>query len=227
MPKFVLLWTDAAIWLLVAALVGLRRDGARAGRNWRANWRKVFRDAPALCSSLMLLLCLGVTLLDSVHFRPLLPPAPGSAPAPRRPTTRARSRCSTRCWRGLVRVARGHLFAAAGLPGLHQGVGRRWTARCSACAPRLVHRRRAPEGPGSRVGRRRRRARRRRPGRWAPAGGAAVALALRGADRARATAAAGARRWRASAARRRRMPWRAALATLCGAVPAGRPGRRC
>ena len=80
MPKFVLLWTDAAIWLLIATLVAyavlvLRRP------QLAANWRKVFRDAPALASSLVLLLCLGVTLLDSVHYRPLLPPATGALAA--------------------------------------------------------------------------------------------------------------------------------------------------
>ena len=83
MPKFVLLWTDAAIWLLLAALVAyavmvLRRP------QLAANWGRVFRDAPALASSIILLLCLGVTMLDSVHYRPLLPPAEGmaaSAPA--------------------------------------------------------------------------------------------------------------------------------------------------
>ncbi len=82
MPKFVLLWTDAALWLLVAAglayvVMVLRRP------QLAANWSKVFRDGPALGSSLVLLLCLGVTLLDSVHYRPLLPPvaaAPGAAP---------------------------------------------------------------------------------------------------------------------------------------------------
>lgn len=83
MPKFVLLWTDAAMWLLVAALLAygvfVRRSPALA-----ANWRKVFRDPAALASSVVLLLCLGLTLADSVHYRPLLPPAPGvkdAAPA--------------------------------------------------------------------------------------------------------------------------------------------------
>ncbi len=83
MPKFVLLWTDAAIWLLVAAIVAYAVMVAR-DRELAANWRKVFRDAPALASSLILVLCLGVTLLDSVHYRLLLPPAEGvkdAAPA--------------------------------------------------------------------------------------------------------------------------------------------------
>ncbi len=83
MPKFVLLWTDAAIWLLVAALAAYAVMVIRRPQ-LAANWRKVFHDAPALCSSLILVLCLGVTLIDSVHYRPLLPPAagaPGAAPA--------------------------------------------------------------------------------------------------------------------------------------------------
>ena len=78
MPKFVLLWTDVTVWLLIAALVAygllvMRRP------NLRASWRKVFRDPAALASSLILVLCLGITLVDSLHYRPLLPPAPGAA----------------------------------------------------------------------------------------------------------------------------------------------------
>ncbi len=78
MPKLVLLWTDVAIWLLLVALLAysvfvLRRP------NLRGNWRKVFIDAPALCSSLVLLACLAVTMLDSVHYRPLLPAVAGSS----------------------------------------------------------------------------------------------------------------------------------------------------
>ncbi|MDE2613537.1 MAG: ABC transporter permease [Burkholderiales bacterium] len=83
MPKFVLLWTDAVMWAMAAALVAyvlyVWRSPARS-----ANWRKVFRDPAALASSLVLLLCLAVTMVDSVHYRPLLPPAPGvrdAAPA--------------------------------------------------------------------------------------------------------------------------------------------------
>ena len=78
MPKLVILWTDAAIWLLLAALVGYTWLVLNKPQ-LRANWRKVFYDAPALGSSIVLLLCLGVTMLDSVHYRPLLPPQPGAA----------------------------------------------------------------------------------------------------------------------------------------------------
>ena len=77
MPKFVLLWTDAAIWLLVLAAV-VYAVGVFRRPELARNWAKVFRNAPALASSVVLLLCLGVTLLDSVHYRPLLPPAAGA-----------------------------------------------------------------------------------------------------------------------------------------------------
>ncbi len=79
MPKFVMLWTDAAIWLLVVAMVVYGWTVSRKP-NLAANWGKVFRSAPALASSLVLLACLLITLVDSVHFRSVLPPAPG-APA--------------------------------------------------------------------------------------------------------------------------------------------------
>jgi len=79
MPKFVLLWTDVAIWLLVAALAGYAWY-VRRQPNLAASWRKVFRNAPAMASSVVLLACLAVTLADSLHYRAALPPAPG-APA--------------------------------------------------------------------------------------------------------------------------------------------------
>jgi peptide/nickel transport system permease protein len=79
MPKFVLLWTDAAIWLLLVAIVayavGVLRHADLAGK-----WGKVFRNGPALASSILLVLCLGITLMDSIHFRARLAPAPGAAP---------------------------------------------------------------------------------------------------------------------------------------------------
>jgi peptide/nickel transport system permease protein len=90
MPKLVLLWTDVAMWLLALAMVAytvmvLRRPGLAA------NWKKVFRDAAALSSSVVLLLCLGLTLLDSVHYRPLLAAAPGGQATGPAYDTRTRS----------------------------------------------------------------------------------------------------------------------------------------
>ena len=84
MPKIVLLWTDAVVLGLVVLLL---LYGWRVLKLpiQRARWHKVFSDAPALCSTLLLVLFMVPTLLDSVHFRTLLPAAPGntagSAPA--------------------------------------------------------------------------------------------------------------------------------------------------
>lgn len=78
MPKFVLLWTDAAIWLMVIAalvyVVTLHKHPARV-----ATWRKVFSDAPALASAVVLIVGVLITLADSLHYRSQLPPAPGVA----------------------------------------------------------------------------------------------------------------------------------------------------
>jgi peptide/nickel transport system permease protein len=78
MPKIVPLWTDVAIWLLLLAIAGYVL-WVRASPERAARWARVFRSAPALASSIVLVACLGVTLLDSLHFRWLLPPAPGAA----------------------------------------------------------------------------------------------------------------------------------------------------
>ncbi|NRF70073.1 ABC transporter permease [Aquincola sp. S2] len=76
--KFVLLWTDVALWALFVALIGY---GVRVTRapHLRATWEKVLRDPAALCSALVLLLFLGVTALDSVHFRRALAASAGQA----------------------------------------------------------------------------------------------------------------------------------------------------
>ena len=77
MPKFVLLWTDVAVWLLIAALIGYTLY-ARRQPNLAATWRKVFADSAALAASVVLGLCLLLTLADSVHFRSRLPAAAGA-----------------------------------------------------------------------------------------------------------------------------------------------------
>ena len=76
--KFVILWTDVALWAMFAVLLGY---GIRVWRHdtLRATWRRVLRDAPALCSALVLLLFVSVTALDSVHFRRVLAASPGQA----------------------------------------------------------------------------------------------------------------------------------------------------
>ncbi len=80
MPRFVLLWTDAAMWLLLAALMAYGVAVVRSPR-LRGHWQRVLGDAPALASSVLLLLCLAITLLDSLHYRPLLPAVAGVSAA--------------------------------------------------------------------------------------------------------------------------------------------------
>jgi peptide/nickel transport system permease protein len=90
MPKFVLLWTDAAIWLLVVALVAYIVH-VRRTPNLAATWRKVFADAPALASAVVLIACMAVTLLDSVHYRSQLASADGTPAGSTAYDTRTRS----------------------------------------------------------------------------------------------------------------------------------------
>jgi peptide/nickel transport system permease protein len=75
--KIVVLWTDAALWAMFAALVGyivhVRRDA-----NLRATWLKVGHDHAAVAAGVVLLMFVVVAMLDSVHFRRALAPAPGS-----------------------------------------------------------------------------------------------------------------------------------------------------
>lgn len=76
--KFVLLWTDVALWALFVALAGYTVRVLKNG-NLRATWAKVLRDPAALCSGLVLLLFIGVTALDSVHLRRALAATPSGA----------------------------------------------------------------------------------------------------------------------------------------------------
>lgn len=78
MPKFVFLWTDIALWLMVLGALAYVWH-VRRSPNLRATWARVARDTPAMCSAVILAAFVVVGLLDSVHYRPLLPPAPGAA----------------------------------------------------------------------------------------------------------------------------------------------------
>ena len=77
-PKFVLLWTDAAIWLMAFWLLGYIMHVRRLP-DLRQKWRRVFQDRGAMGSAMVLAACLLLTLLDSVHYRPVLPPAQGQS----------------------------------------------------------------------------------------------------------------------------------------------------
>jgi len=78
MIKPVILWTDAAIWLLMAGLalyfVGVRRQATQA-----ATWGRVLRDPVGVAAGALMALFLLVTLADSLHYRAPMVDSPTGA----------------------------------------------------------------------------------------------------------------------------------------------------
>ena len=77
MPKFVFLATDIVLLLLLLAGVAYGWY-VRRTPDLRGNWARVFEAPAAASAALVLALFVLVALLDSVHYRPLLPAAPGA-----------------------------------------------------------------------------------------------------------------------------------------------------
>ena len=78
MPMFVFLWTDFVLWLVaLGAVVYAWR--VRGNRHLLATWRHVTHDAPAMAAVVVVGVFIAIALLDSIHFRPRLPAAPGAA----------------------------------------------------------------------------------------------------------------------------------------------------
>jgi peptide/nickel transport system permease protein len=73
------LWTDILIFLLVAAVAAFAFH-ARRREHLRAPWRRVGRSAVAMVSLVVLGIYVLIGLLDSLHYRPSLPPASEGAP---------------------------------------------------------------------------------------------------------------------------------------------------
>jgi peptide/nickel transport system permease protein len=67
----VVLWTDALLWLLVAAAAGYALY-ARKHPHLRAPWRRVTRSVAGMVSAVVLAFFVTVGLLDSLHYRPAL-----------------------------------------------------------------------------------------------------------------------------------------------------------
>jgi len=65
---FVLLWTDALVYLLVASAVCFAIY-ARAREHIRAPWREVFRKPLAMSSLIVLFIYVSIGLADSVHYK--------------------------------------------------------------------------------------------------------------------------------------------------------------
>lgn len=73
MPYFIFLWTDVFVLLMVLAMLAY---GFRIARSvsLRAAWGSVARTPSAMCAAVILLFFLLIGVLDSIHYRPLLPP---------------------------------------------------------------------------------------------------------------------------------------------------------
>lgn len=90
MPKLVILWTDYVVYaLLICAFIYVWH--VRRQPNLQATWKKVFREPASLCAAIVLGLCLLIATLDSLHFRRLLPPAPGATQSVTAYSTRTES----------------------------------------------------------------------------------------------------------------------------------------
>jgi peptide/nickel transport system permease protein len=91
MPKIVWLWTDIALYLIVAAVLAYAWH-VRRTPTLRATWLRVAQDGPAMCAAVVLVVFVAIGLLDSVHYRPRLPPLPGATadtPAAYSPSARS------------------------------------------------------------------------------------------------------------------------------------------
>ncbi|MBK7767812.1 MAG: ABC transporter permease [Sulfuritalea sp.] len=75
----VLLWSDALLFVLIAVIVALML-WARRQDALRAAWARVARDGVAMAAATVLAVFILIGLLDSLHYRALLPAQPG-APA--------------------------------------------------------------------------------------------------------------------------------------------------
>jgi peptide/nickel transport system permease protein len=78
-PKLVFLATDVVLFLLLVAIAFYVWHALRT-QTLRQTWRVVVRDPAAMSAAVVLGVFLVVAILDSIHFRSLLPPAPGAAP---------------------------------------------------------------------------------------------------------------------------------------------------
>ena len=76
----VFLPTDGVMFLLLALLL-LTVRFVLARPNLRARWRAVFADAGAASAAVVLAFFLTIATLDSIHYRPELPPGPNGARA--------------------------------------------------------------------------------------------------------------------------------------------------
>ncbi|MCC2596497.1 ABC transporter permease [Pusillimonas sp. MFBS29] len=73
MPKFVFLWTDIFVFCLVLALIIYVLRACRSA-SLRSAWRSVGQTPSAMCAAVVLAFFVLIGVLDSIHYRPVLPP---------------------------------------------------------------------------------------------------------------------------------------------------------
>ncbi len=88
MPAFVFLWTDVFLYVMLAAVLLYARHARRLPA-LRMAWASVARTPSAMCAAVVLAFFALVGLLDSVHYRPLLPAMEGSLARVHSPVTRS------------------------------------------------------------------------------------------------------------------------------------------
>jgi peptide/nickel transport system permease protein len=81
LPQPVLLWSDALLFMLIAAVVALAW-WARQQEPLRAAWAEVGRSPVAMASATILAVFLLIGLLDSLHYRARLADSPATSAAP-------------------------------------------------------------------------------------------------------------------------------------------------
>ncbi len=83
MPKFVFLWTDIFLWLVIA-MAAIYVSRVARNPNARRTWRRVFVAPTPMSASIVVGVFIVVAMLDSIHFRPRIDatPTPGAKPAP-------------------------------------------------------------------------------------------------------------------------------------------------
>ena len=78
MFQVVLLWSDVLLFVLIAVIVALML-WARRQDALRAAWSRVAADGVAMAAATVLAVFVLIGLLDSLHYRALLPAQPGAA----------------------------------------------------------------------------------------------------------------------------------------------------
>jgi peptide/nickel transport system permease protein len=73
--KPVLLWTDALVWVLIAAAAVLIVHILRQP-HLRVPWKRVARDPVAMAAGVVLVFFLAIAFFDTLHFRPALEAGP-------------------------------------------------------------------------------------------------------------------------------------------------------